>query len=99
MTGRDDKLKSIGERGRARLAMIERLKPFINAMDTVPWKEIFEEDVDQLSATFNKIYESLINNGSAEQKDVIKLQVLDEKLKKIYEKWETYNKCINIPVK
>jgi ABC-type amino acid transport substrate-binding protein len=94
MTIRNEQLKSIGERGKARLAMISRLKPFIDAMETEPWKEIFDSDLEQLSSTFNRIYESLINNGSAEQKDVIKLQILDEKLKKIYEKWETYNKCI-----
>ena len=95
MENKYDFMKRIGHKGREKLAIIGSLKPYIDAMDTEPWKEIFEIDVDQLADIFNKVYDSLINNGCAEQKDVIKMQVIDEKLRKIYEKWKTYNECIS----
>jgi hypothetical protein len=39
----------------------------------------------------NKIYEELINDGKADQKDVIELKLRHDRLKKIYDRLKTYD--------
>jgi hypothetical protein len=83
-------LAKIGKRGLKTLATIESLHPFVEMMETDLGKQFLKDDIEQHSELINKIYESLISTGVAEQRDVIELKLRHDRLKKIYDRLKTY---------
>lgn len=83
-------LSKIGKRGLRTLATIESLAPFVEMCDTPIGKELLKDDIEQHQELINRIYESLISKGMAEQRDVIELKLRHERLKKIYDRLKTF---------
>ena len=83
-------LTKIGKRGQNTLATIESLAPFVEMCETKVGKEFLTDDIEQHQALINRIYDSLLSNGTAAQKDVIELKIRHERLKKIYYRLKTY---------
>ncbi len=83
-------LETVGKPGLGVIAIIRSLAPYIETLNTEPGRQLLEYDILQHSELLNKIYTSIINTGSADQKDVIMLQLIDSRLKMIYEKIKKY---------
>jgi len=79
-----------GKGGLKNLAMIEQLRPFVEMMQTDIGSAILKEDVEAHAELINKIYNSLIDTGTAEQREVITLQLLHRRLQKTYDRLRVY---------
>ena len=84
-------LTKIGKRGEKHLSTIQSLAPFVEAMQTDIGAELLKEDIEQHSLLINKIYTQLIEEGTADQRDVIELKLRHDRLKKIYDRLKTYD--------
>ena len=84
-------LSKVGKRGLRHLATIEALSPFVEAMQTELGAEFLKDDIEEHSLLINKIYGELINEGKADQKDVIELKIRHDRLRKIYDRLKTYD--------
>lgn len=87
-------LSVVGNRGDKILVLITAMRPFIEAMETEIGKELLADDIVEHARLLNKIFDSLIKDGKAEQSDVILLKLLDSRLKKIYDRLANYNKSV-----
>mgnify|MGYP003395956539 CR=1 FL=1 len=87
-------LTVVGKRGLTTLATIEKLRPFVEMMQSEIGAEFLRDDVQQHSDLINLIYEGLINKGEAAQRDVIALQLLHKRLQKIYDRLLIYNESV-----
>jgi hypothetical protein len=85
-------LAKVGSKSGAKiLSVIETLAPFIEASTTDIGKELLRDDIEQHCILLNRIYKALIETGSANQSDVIKLQILDGRLKAICARLKAYS--------
>lgn len=89
-------LHTVGKRGFEVLKIITDLRPIIEKAETEPGKSILEEDIVEHSLTWNKIYDALINEGTAKQSDIVLLQLLHKRLKRISLKIDTYDKAVKL---
>jgi len=89
---RDMYLKVVGRRGLSVLSLIDNLRPYIESMNDDLGKQILSDDIKMHAELLNKIYTDLISKGTAEQRDVIMLQLLDGRLKTAYDRLENYKK-------
>jgi hypothetical protein len=87
-------LSLVGRPGLKTLAIINDLRPFVEAMQSLPGKELLSEDINRHSELINKIYANLIAKGEAEQAEVIELQIINRRLQKIYDKLERYTTAV-----
>ena len=87
-------LTMVGKRGLQTIATINSLRPFVEMMQSEIGSEFLRDDVQQHSDLINRIYESLIKEGTAEQRDVISLQLLHKRLQKIYDRLKTYHESV-----
>jgi hypothetical protein len=83
-------LSKIGKKGLPTLAMIDSLTPFIEMSESEIGKELLADDLSQHQELINKIYNSLMQTGSAEQCDVIELKLRHARLKKTYDRLKSY---------
>ena len=83
-------LAKIGKRGLPTLSMIDALSPFVEMAESEIGKEFLTDDLEQHQALINKIYNSLMATGKAEQSDVIELKLRHARLKKIYDKLKSF---------
>lgn len=88
-------LLAVGKRGLGIIAVINKLRPFIDRMQTEIGQEFLIDDVQEHSGLINKIYEGLITDGKIEQNDVIRLQDSHKRLQKIYNKLAKYEELVN----
>jgi arginine decarboxylase-like protein len=88
-------LTVVGKRGLTTLSTIEKLRPFVEMMQSEMGAEFLRDDVQQHSELINKIYEGLIDKGEAAQRDVIALQLLHKRLQKIYDRLSIYKDSVN----
>ena len=79
-----------GKGGLKTLGIIEKLRPFVEMMQTDLGSAILKDDVEQHSALINKIYNSLIDTGTADQREVITLQLLHKRLQSVYDRLRVY---------
>jgi hypothetical protein len=87
-------LETVGKRGFEVLKIINDLRPVIERAETNLGKEFLLDDINEHSVTWNKIYDSLIADGSAKQNDVVLLQLLHKRLKRLATKIESYEKAV-----
>lgn len=87
-------LSVVGNRGSNILGLITAMRPFIEAMETEIGKELLSDDIAEHAKLMNKIFDSLVKDGKAEQADVILLKLLDSRLKKIHDRLANYNKSV-----
>lgn len=96
----DDEVKkyisTVGKRGFEVLKIITDLRPIIERAETEPGKSILAEDITEHSLTWNKIYDSLISEGTAKQQDVVLLQLLHKRLKRLAIKVDNYEKSVKL---
>jgi hypothetical protein len=74
-------LETVGKRGFEVLKIITDLRPIIEKTESAFGKEVLSEDINEHSLVWNRIYDGLINEGTAKQQDVILLQLLHKRLK------------------
>lgn len=87
-------LETVGKRGFEVLKIINSLRPIIERAETELGKEFLLDDINEHSLVWNKIYDSLISEGSAKQNDVVLLQLLHKRLKRLATKIESYDKAV-----
>jgi len=87
-------LVTVGKKGLKTLGTIEALRPFIEMMESELGSEFLRDDITQHSHLIIKIYGSLIKDGSAEQRDVIHLQMLHGRLQKTYDRLAVYSQSV-----
>lgn len=84
-------IKNTGQRGKEIFRVIQELRPVIDIfIEKGVGAKIIEEDVERHMILFQIIYESLIKEGQANQKDVIELQYLHNRLTKLGKKLTIY---------
>ena len=88
-------LSTVGKRGFKMLELIQVLRPVVEMAQTEPGQTLIREDVMEHAGLLNDIYKSLIEKGTAEQKDVIKLQLLDTRLKRLYDRIKAYSEGVS----
>lgn len=93
---RKEYLVKVGKPGRSVLDIIDKLRPYIQAMESEIGQALLEEDINAHAALLNKIYTSIIETGTAEQKDAILLQLIHARLDKIYKKLQSYTDCVGV---
>jgi len=97
MTPEDRKeylLKVGNKEGRNILTVIDKLRPFINAMESEIGKALLDEDITDHAHLLNQIYDSIVETGAAKQEDVIRLKVVHARLVRIYAKLKSYADCV-----
>lgn len=87
-------LESVGKRGFEVLKIITDLRPVIEKADSELGKEFLLDDINEHSLTWNKIYDSLISDGIAKQHDVVLLQLLHKRLKRLATRIEKYEVAV-----
>lgn len=87
-------LETVGKRGFEVLKIINDLRPVIERAETELGKEFLLDDINEHSLIWNKIYDSLISEGAAKQNDVVLLQLLHKRLKRLSTKIESYEKAV-----
>ena len=87
-------LETVGKRGLGTLKTITDLRPMVEALETELGQAFLKDDITNHSALINRIYESLIKEGKAEQKDVIHLQLLHGRILNIYNKLQIYQESV-----
>lgn len=92
---RREYLIKVGKPGRSVLDVIDKLRPYVKAMDTELGKTLLEEDIVAHAKLLNTIYESIIDTGNAEQKDAIHLKLLHSRLANIHKKLSAYEESIS----
>lgn len=90
----DNYLTVVGKRGLEVMRVITSIRPFIEMAESEMGQELIRDDITEHSRLMNKIYDSLVKDGKAEQGDVILLQLLDRRLKKIYDRKQVYEKGV-----
>ena len=94
----DDQIKGylevVGKKGLKTLGIIETLRPVVERSESDLGKEFLKEDIEQFVLLFNKTYDSLIKTGTADQKEVIALQLLHHRLLNISEKLNLYEDMV-----
>ena len=83
-----------GKGGIEALATIDALRPFIEMAESEIGKEFLSEDIKDHAFLINKCFESLIRDGQADQKDVIKLQLTFGRLKRHYDRLSNYEHLV-----
>ena len=87
-------LEVVGKRGLGTLKTITDLRPMVEALETELGQAFLKDDITNHSSLINRIYESLIKEGKAEQKDVIHLQLLHGRILNIYNKLQIYTESV-----
>lgn len=87
-------LETVGKRGFEVLKIITDLRPIIERTETELGKEFLLDDINEHSLVWNKIYSDLISEGVAKQNDVVLLQLLHKRLKRLSDKIASYDKAV-----
>lgn len=87
-------LKAVGKKGMETLKVIHALRPFIEAQESELGQEFLKEDMEEFANLFNKIFDSLIADGTAKQEDVIKLRLLYGRVKRIAVRLDAYRASV-----
>jgi hypothetical protein len=92
MTNEDVKkyLETVGQRGLKTLDVIQKLQPFVDALQTELGMAFLKDDLEDHARLMNKIYDQLLDKGTAEQQDVVHLKLLHARLDKTYAKLKYY---------
>ena len=69
--------------GKKILNTIAELRPFVEWSETDDGKWQIGDDIENMGRLMNKIFESLIKDGTAGQSDVCTLQYIHKRIKKI----------------
>jgi hypothetical protein len=83
-------LVQTGKGGLKTLGLIEKLRPFVEMMQTDLGSAMLKEDVEQHAALINSIYNKLIDTGEVSQREVITLQLLHNRLQTVYDRLRVY---------
>ena len=78
----------------AMIKAIDDLRPFIEAAESELGQQFLKEDVEELTALINELFDSLINVGTAEQEKVIKLRLLYGRVKRTAVRLKSYHEKV-----
>ena len=88
-------LEVVGKRGLQTLALINKLSPIVSALNSEFGSQFLNDDIEQHAKLINKVYDSLMDTGIAEQRDVIHLQLLHGRLLNSYHKIAKYEESLH----
>lgn len=89
-------LEIVKARGFKVIASIKKLRPIVDFyLHNQIGEDILNTDIKDCDDLLNKIFNDLVDKGTAEQKDVIKLQLVRERIEWVYGKLKTYDVNIN----
>ena len=91
---RIDYLNIMGKKGLRMLGIIESLRPVVDQIETSPFKEVLNDDIEKHKDLFNKIYKDLITDGKADPMDIVRLQVRHEHIMKVANDLAKYNAAV-----
>lgn len=88
-------LAVVGKRGLSTLALIQKLSPIVGALNSELGSQFLKDDIEQHARLINKVYDSLMDKGTADQRDVIELQLLHGRLFNAYRRISKYEESLN----